>query len=98
MKTLRWILASIIALLLLGPAAAWAAPGLCIGPICADEISRSAKHHFQLRMRISDQRGHRERIVIDCRNGQLSPAAGLVERGYAQAVAAKACRLAGEPA
>jgi hypothetical protein len=41
---------------------------------------------------------HRERIVIDCRNGQLSPAAGLVERGYAQAVAAKACRLAGEPA
>jgi len=91
-------LASISVLLLALPAGAWAAPGLCIGPICADEISRSAKHHFQLRMRISDQRGHRERVVIDCRNGQLSPAAGLVERGYARAVASKACRLAGEPA
>ena len=98
MKPLRWILASISVLLLACPPTVWAAPGLCIGPICADEISRSAKHHFQLRMRISDQRGHRERIVIDCRNGQLSPAAGLVERGYAKAVASKACRLAGEPA
>ena len=91
-------MASISVLLLVFPAGAFAAPGLCIGPICADEISRSAKHHFQLRMRISDQRGHRERVVIDCRNGQLSPAAGLVERGYARAVASKACRLAGEPA
>ena len=91
-------MASISVLLLALPAEALAAPGLCIGPICADEISRSAKHHFQLRMRLSDQRGHRERVVIDCRNGQLSPAAGLVERGYARAVASKACRLAGEPA
>lgn len=91
-------MASISVLLLALPSGALAAPGLCIGPICADEISRSAKHHFQLRMRISDQRGHRERVVIDCRNGQLSPAAGLVERGYARAVASKACRLAGEPA
>ena len=98
MKPLCWILASISVLLLALPVGALAAPGLCIGPICADEISRSAKHHFQLRMRISDQRGHRERVVIDCRNGQLSPAAGLVERGYARAVASKACRLAGEPA
>jgi hypothetical protein len=77
-------------------AAAGAAPGLCVGPICGDEITRSAKHHFQLRMRISDQLGHRERLTVDCRNGVLSPAAGLVERGYAAAVARKACRLAGE--
>ena len=75
----------------------FAAPGLCVGPICGDEITRSAKHHFQLRMRISDQLGHRERLVVDCRTGSLSPAAGLVERGYAAAVARKACRLAGEP-
>ena len=73
-----------------------AAPGLCVGPICGDEITRSAKHHFQLRMRLSDQLGHRERITVDCRNGSLSPAAGLVERGYAAALARKACRLAGE--
>ena len=76
------------------PAAA--APGLCVGPICGDEITRSAKHHFQLRMRVSDQLGHRERLTVDCRNGALSPAAGLVERGYAAAVARKACRLASE--
>ncbi|MEN9387249.1 MAG: hypothetical protein RLZZ255_225 [Cyanobacteriota bacterium] len=73
-----------------------AAPGLCVGPICGDEITRSAKHHFQLRMRVSDQLGHRERLTVDCRNLSLSPAAGLVERGYAAAVARKACRLAGE--
>jgi len=73
-----------------------AAPGLCVGPICGDEITRSVKHHFQLRMRVSDQLGHRERLTVDCRNGSLSPAAGLVERGYAAAVARKACRLAGE--
>ena len=76
--------------------AAMAAPGLCVGPICGDEITRSAKHHFQLRMRVSDQQGHRERLVVDCRNGSISPAAGLVERGYATAVGRKACRLAGE--
>ena len=73
-----------------------ASPGLCVGPICGDEITRSAKHHFQLRMRVSDQQGHRERVTVDCRNGSISPAAGLVERGYAAAVARKACRLAGE--
>jgi len=80
----------------LWPAAALAAPGLCIGPVCGDEISRSAKHHFQLRLRLTDQRGHRERVVVDCRDGQLSPRVGPVERGHAQAVARRACRLAGE--
>jgi hypothetical protein len=92
-------LACVLALLIsfwVGVLPVAAAPGLCVGPICGDEITRSAKHHFQLRMRLSDQLGHRERITVDCRNGSLSPAAGLVERGYAAAVARKACRLAGE--
>lgn len=73
-----------------------AAPGLCIGPVCGDEISRSAKHHFQLRLRLSDQQGHRERVLVDCRDGQLSPEFGPVERGHARALARRACRLAGE--
>lgn len=93
------VLACVLALLIsfwVGVLPVAAAPGLCVGPICGDEITRSAKHHFQLRMRLSDQLGHRERITVDCRNGSLSPAAGLVERGYAAAVARKACRLAGE--
>ena len=77
-----------------GPAAA--APGLCVGPVCGDEIHRSAKHHWQLRLRVGDQRGQHERLVVDCRNGVLSPLAGPVERGYAVAVARRACRLAGE--
>jgi hypothetical protein len=77
-----------------GPA--WAAPGVCVGPVCADEISRSAKHHWQLRLRVSDQQGQHERLVVDCRNGVVSPLAGPVERGYAAAVARRACRLAGE--
>lgn len=85
----------LLALLLWAPAAV-AAPGLCIGPVCGDEISRSAKHHFQLRLRLTDQRGHRERVVVDCRDGQLSPSVGPVERGHALAVARRACRLTGE--
>ena len=75
-----------------------AAPGLCVGPICGDEITRSAKHHWQLRLRVNDQQGQHERLVVDCRNGVLSPLAGPVERGYAAALARKACRLAGEAA
>lgn len=80
------------------PAPVDAAPGLCIGPVCGDEITRSAKHHFQLRLRLNDQQGHHERITVDCRDGHLSPVSGPVERGHAQAIARKACRLAGEQA
>jgi hypothetical protein len=86
----------VVLALLLHPAHLWASPGLCIGPVCGDEITRSAKHHWQLRLRLSDQRGQRERITVDCRHGQLSPELGPVERGHARAVALKACRLAGE--
>jgi hypothetical protein len=77
-------------------APAQAAPGLCVGPVCGDEITRSAKHHWQLRLRVNDQQGHRERLVVDCRTGTLSPLGGPVDRGYAGAVARRACRLAGE--
>ena len=42
------------------------------------------------------QQGQHERLVVDCRNGGVSPLAGPVERGYAAAVARRACRLAGE--
>ena len=97
---MRWIpviTCCLLALLSLVPApAVQAAPGLCIGPVCGDEITRSAKHHFQLRLRLSDQQGHRERVLVDCRDGQISPALGPVERGHARAVARRACRLAGE--
>ena len=75
---------------------ALAAPGLCVGPVCGDDFSRSAQYHWQLRLRVNDQQGHRERLVVDCRSGEISPRQGLVERGYAGAVARRACRLAGE--
>jgi len=77
------------------PAPADAAPGLCVGPVCGDEFSRSAKHVFQLRLRLRDQRGQQERITVDCRDGHISPATGPVERGYGAAVARRACRLVG---
>ncbi|WP_087069125.1 hypothetical protein [Cyanobium sp. NIES-981] len=89
------LLASLTAVLGAAVPAA-AAPGLCVGPVCAEEITRSAKHHWQLRLRVNDQQGRHERLVVDCRDGHLSPAAGPVERGYAAAVARRACRLAGE--
>ena len=80
------------------PAPAFASPGLCTGPVCADDITRSAKNHWQLVMRLNDQQGHREKVVMDCRAGVLSPMAGQVERGYATALGRRACRLAGEVA
>lgn len=85
-----WIL---LAGLLPFPAAAIASPGLCIGPVCADQISRSAKHHWQLRLRLVDQAGQRERITVDCRDGRLSPESGRIDRAYGAALARKACRL-----
>ena len=70
----------------------WASPGLCTGPVCADGITRSAKNHWQLVLRLEDQQGHREKVVVDCRAGVLSPQAGLVDRGYAKALGLRLCR------
>ena len=85
-----------VAITLISPDRTLAAPGLCTGVVCADEITRSAKNHWQLRMRLEDQQGHRERVVMDCRNQQLSPRGGLVDRIPATALGKRACRLAGE--
>lgn len=85
-----------VAALLPTPAPALAAPGICTGPVCADGISRSAKHHWQLRLQVDDQRGHREKIVVDCRDGVVSPLAGPVDRRYVAAVTQRVCRLAGD--
>jgi hypothetical protein len=89
------VLIPLPALGIAGPGWAAAAPGLCLGPVCGEEITRSAKYHWQLRLKLNDQQGHRERVVVDCRSGLLSPSVGRVERGYAVALARRACRLAG---
>lgn len=84
-----------VLLSILSPLPAAASPGICVGPVCGDGFSRSAKHEFQLRMRLSDQAGHHERITVDCRDGHISPVYGPVERGYGAAVARRVCRLVG---
>jgi hypothetical protein len=100
MRCLRPLLCALLALVwsgaLAGGQAAWAAPGLCTGPVCADHITRSAKNHWQLVLRLNDQLGHREKVVMDCRALVLSPRAGQVDRGYATALGRRACRFAGE--
>jgi hypothetical protein len=73
-----------------------ASPGLCVGLVCADQIERSERMPWQLKLRVSDQRGHHERLLVDCRDGVLSPREGQVDRGYAGAVAKRACRIAAE--
>ncbi len=92
------VVAALVAALVMalwGPVAtAVAAPGLCVGPVCGDTFSRSEAYPWQLRLRVQDQRGHRERLVVDCRDGAISPLRGPVERGYAAAVGKQACRLA----
>lgn len=89
------LIALLLGLVLGTPRAALAGPGLCVGPVCGDDIQRSALHHWQLQLRLDDQRGHRERVVVDCRDGRLSPLTGSVERGHAAAVARRVCRLVG---
>jgi len=86
-------LMAVVAAWVLGVAAAQAAPGLCVGPVCGDLFSRSSQMDWQLHLRIEDQRGQRERIVVDCRHGEISPQQGPIERGLAAAVARRACRL-----
>ena len=73
-----------------------ASPGLCVGLVCADQIQRSERLPWQLKLRVSDQRGQHERLLVDCRDGVLSPQDGLVDRGYAAALAKRACRIAVE--
>ena len=88
------VVAALVTALWGSAAAVGAAPGLCVGPVCGQEITRSPTHPWQLRLRVDDQRGRHERIVVDCRDGVISPRSGSVERGYAAAVARRACRLA----
>ena len=86
-------LMAVVAAWVLAAAAAQADPGLCVGPVCGDLFSRSSQMDWQLHLRIEDQRGQRERIVVDCRHGGISPQQGPIERGHAAAVARRACRL-----
>ena len=81
---------------LLFPGVVFASPGLCTGPVCADDITRSAKYHWQLVLKLNDQLGHREKVVMNCKAGQLSPMTGPVDRAYATSIGRRACRLAGE--
>ena len=81
---------------LMTPGALQASPGLCTGPVCADDITRSAKNHWQLVLKLNDQLGHREKVVMNCRAGQLSPMSVPVDRAYATSIGRRACRLAGE--
>ena len=99
LATRLWHLGAVLLLLLTFVAGSWsqpavAAPGLCVGPVCADALSRSSVYAWQLRLRLSDQSGQQERVTVDCRNGQLSPKEGPINRGYGAAVARRLCRLA----
>ena len=89
------LVAAGLAGLMLGGAMAPAAasPGICVGPVCGDGFERSGTYPWLLRLRVVDQQGRHERLAIDCRSGVLTPLAGPVERGYAQAVAQRACRF-----
>ena len=87
------VLAFVLALLWLWPHSAAAAPGICVGPVCGDQFNLGQAYPWQLRLRVSDQQGRHERLLIDCRTGIVSPIEGPVERGYATAVARRACRF-----
>ena len=90
------LLCCCVALWLCWTPPALASPGLCTGPVCAEGITRSAKNHWQLVLKISDQQGHREKVTMNCKAGMLSPLDGQVDRAYAISLGRRACRLAGE--
>ena len=85
-----------LGLLVLHGAPLWASPGICVGPVCGDQFERNETYPWLLKLRVSDQQGRHERLAIDCRGGALTPLAGPVERGYATAVARRACRFTAE--
>ena len=89
-----WLVVALLVALLRPAAPALAAPGLCVGPVCADQFSRATAYPWQLRLRLEDQWGHRERLLVDCRDGAISPREGPVERGYVAAIGRRACRMA----
>ena len=91
---LLWGASLLLIILLGGTPPAGAAPGLCVGPVCGEGFERSGPYPWQMRMRVQDLWGHRERLVVDCRDGSISPFMGPVERGYASAVGRRACRQA----
>ena len=91
-----WALLLTVVLLVGAVQPSAASPGLCVGLVCADQIQRSERLPWQLKLRVSDQRGQHERLLVDCRDGVLSPQEGLVYRGYAAALAKRACRIAVE--
>jgi hypothetical protein len=92
---LLWGASLVVLIVLLGWApSAGAAPGLSVGPVCGEGFDRSGPYPWQMRMRVQDPWGHRERLVVDCRDGSISPLLGPVERGYASAVGRRACRQA----
>ena len=91
-----WALLLTVVLLVGAVQPSAASPGLCVGLVCADQIQRSERLPWQLKLRVSDQRGQHERLLVDCRDGVLSPQDGLVDRGYAAALAKRACRIAVE--
>jgi hypothetical protein len=91
---LLWGASLLLVVLLGGAPPAAAAPGLCVGPVCGEGFERSGAYPWQMRMRVQDPWGHRERLVVDCRDGSISPLRGPVERGYASAVGRRACRQA----
>ncbi|MEB3306271.1 MAG: hypothetical protein VKL58_08665 [Cyanobacteriota bacterium] len=89
-----WGASFLLAVLLWGAPPAGAAPGLCVGPVCGEGFDRSGTYPWQMRMRVQDPWGHRERLLVDCRDGSISPLLGPVERGYASALGRRACRQA----
>jgi hypothetical protein len=91
---LLWGASMLLIVLLGGAPPAEAAPGLCVGPVCGEGFERSGAYPWQMRMRVQDPWGHRERLLVDCRDGSISPFLGPVERGYASAVGRRACRQA----
>ncbi len=70
-----------------------AAQQLCSGDVCAAHITRSAKNHWELVLRLKDSQGHRALARLDCRTQALSGDLQALDRAAVDQLGLRACHL-----
>ena len=70
-----------------------AAQQLCSGDVCAAHITRSAKNHWELVLRLKDSEGHRALARLDCRTQALSGDLQALDPAAVDQLGQRACHL-----
>ena len=66
---------------------------LCSGEVCAVHITRSAKNHWELRLRLRDKQGQHALARLDCRSNSVTGDLKALDVAAIDQLAQRACRL-----